>query len=228
MCQNITSVGPRYSRYCPYTYIIKWPPSRIHSFLTTHLLNFQNVESSTEHSETTSSQEAFLPTAGIVLSQTNIESVLRKDDLSDSILHNPQITVDQPTAASAFTEQIEMSTKFEKSHSSDRVCELAKPSTQIGRSTSDKNLSLNFSAAPVEENALRSLKSGFASATNALVSPSSPLSRLAKGVQNLSTNLDPRRLRSGERSPEAFQICDNTKVKEKWLTTGCRSKLIPL
>lgn len=228
MCQNITSVGPRYSRYCPYTYIIKWPPSRIHSFLTTHLLNFQNVESSTEHSETTSSQEAFLPTAGIVLSQTNIESVLRKDDLSDSILHNPQITVDQPTAASAFTEQIEMSTKFEKSHSSDRVCELAKPSTQIGRSTSDKNLSLNFSAAPVEENALRSLKSGFASATNALVSPSSPLRsrRGSKFVLKFWTPL--ASLLSGERSPEAFQICDNTKVKEKWLTTGCRSKLIPL
>lgn len=191
-------------------------------------LFFQNVESSTELTETTSSQEAFLPTAGIVLSQTNIESVLNKDSLTNSILHNPQIIVDQPTAACAPVEEIQMSTKFEKSHSSDRVCELAKPSTQIGRSTSDKNLSLNFSAAAVEENALRSLKSGFASATNALVSPSSPLSRLAKGVQNLSSNLDPRRLRSGERSPEGFQIYENAKVKEKWLTSGCRSKLIPL
>ncbi|KAM7249356.1 hypothetical protein ACFE04_019842 [Oxalis oulophora] len=187
-----------------------------------------NVENSTELTETTSSQEAFLPTAGIVLSQTNIESVLNKDSLTNSILHNPQIIVDQPTAACAPVEAIEMSTKFEKSHSSDRVCELAKPSTQIGRSTSDKNLSLNFSAAAVEENALRSLKSGFASATNALVSPSSPLSRLAKGVQNLSSNLDPRRLRSGERSPEGFQIYENAKVKEKWLISGCRSKLIPL
>lgn len=118
-------------------------------------------------------------------------------------------------------------TKIEKSHSSDHVDELLK-AEQMCRCTSEKDLSLNLTPITQEDTTFQSLKSGFASATNALVSPSSPLSRLAKGVQNLSTNLDPRKLRNVERPQESFQITDNVKVKEKWLASGCRSKLIAL
>ncbi len=179
-------------------------------------------------------QEAFLPTAGIVISNTNIESVLSKDSTIASKIEdidgsfNPQIIVDKAGMILSDTE-ISLGGKFEKCPSSGHVSELIKVNqSQIGRSTSDKDLSLNLSLTTQEDISLRSLKSGFANATNALTSPSSPLTRLAKGVQNLSTNLDPRRLRSTERAQDSFQISENLKVKEKWKSANCKSKLIAL
>lgn len=188
-----------------------------------------------ELSETTPSQEAFLPTAGIVLSNVDIEAALNKDSLAAVIAtdasiceHNPAIIVEKVSVLSSEeTNPVDQNTKFEKSHSSDHVSELVKPISN-NRSNSDKDLSLNFSSTINEDNALRSLKTGFTNATNALVSPSSPLTRLAKGVQSLSTNLDLRRLRNAEYSHGNFQIFENVKVKEKWNETNCRSKLIAL
>ena len=138
---------------------------------------------------------------------------------------NPQIVIENLSAVSP-----ESLTK-QKSPSSDHVDDLfrSEQNSEGAGASSHKDLSLNLMSVVHEgDNALQSLRSGFTSATNALVSPSSPLSRLAKGVQNLSTNLDPRRLRGAERSNETFQISENTKVKEKWTSSNCKSKLIAL
>lgn len=89
---------------------------------------------------------------------------------------------------------------------------------------------------------MRTLKSGFSSAASSVLSSPqavlSPLSRLAKGMQNLGANLDPRKLKSGsgisssrgggagvsgqtlEASPESARL------KEAWAAQGCKSRLI--
>lgn len=191
----------------------------------------QTTDDVNELNDSSPSQEAFLSTAGIVLSNTDIESALNKDPAAvstDAELSNPEIVVDKASIFSINDSSNENLTKMEKSHSSDGVDTLILKE-QIGRSSSDKDLSLNLSTSSHEENTFRSLKSGFASATTALVSPSSPLSKLAKGMQNLGSNLDPRKLRNAERpAADSFQICENVKVKEKWSATKCRSKLIAL
>ncbi|XP_065213793.1 phosphatidylinositide phosphatase SAC2 isoform X2 [Planococcus citri] len=193
-------------------------------------------DTSIELTDTNTSQEAFLPTAGIVLSNADIESALKKDPVTGTSTEcvqrcdsgaNPEIIIDKASASLPLGAISSPEVKMEKSHSSDGVDTLVLKE-QIGRSSSDKDLSLNLSSSAHEDNAFRSLRSGFTSATTALVSPSSPLSKLAKGMQNLSSNLDPRRLRNFERTQESFQISENTKVKEKWASTQCKSKLIAL
>lgn len=162
------------------------------------------------------------------MSNTNIEAALTNDL---ETVENPQIVIDNVGSSVTSTwDATESANKFEKSHSSDHMDALLKTEEQTSRGSGfSKDLSLNLMSAMHEgDNAFQSLKSGFTSATTALVSPASPLSRLAKGVQNLSTNLDPRRLRNVERSNESMLISENTKVKEKWTASGCKSKLIAL
>ena len=147
---------------------------------------------------------------------------------ADSAIANPEIVIDKASVSLPVTvASTAPEVRMEKSHSSDGVDTLV-IKEQIIRSSSDKDLSLNLSSNVHEDNAFRSLRSGFTNATTALVSPSSPLSKLAKGMQNLGSNLDPRRLRNFERTQGSFQISENTKVKEKWASTGCQSKLIAL
>lgn len=110
------------------------------------------------------------------------------------------------------------------------------PPPPIHKSVSDKNLSLNLPLSP-SDSAYQSLKSGFANATSSIIHPSSPLSRLAKGVQSLGQNLDPRKLKqhgqtvtaAAESSDSVYSsVFENVALKEKWDNAQCKSKLIPL
>nr|CAD7438977.1 unnamed protein product [Timema bartmani] len=108
------------------------------------------------------------------------------------------------------------------------------------RSSSVRDISLNITSSQ-SENALRSIRSGL---TNAITSPVavtkdlvlSPFSKLAKGMQNLGANLDPRKLKgnSGVGSigvlnrhvATEHQIEEQRKLQEKW--KNCQSRLIAL
>lgn len=102
------------------------------------------------------------------------------------------------------------------------------------RSTSERDLTLGISASQ-SENALKSIRS---TATAVLTSPSSvlsPFSKLAKGVQSLGANLDPRRLKTTTEKivpkqhhhfPTEHQIAENMKLQELWKKHNCKSRLI--
>nr|CAD7259553.1 unnamed protein product [Timema shepardi] len=108
------------------------------------------------------------------------------------------------------------------------------------RSSSVRDISLNITSSQ-SENALRTIRSGL---TNAITSPVavtkdlvlSPFSKLAKGMQNLGANLDPRKLKgnSGVVSigvlnrhvATEHQIEEQRKLQEKW--KNCQSRLIAL
>ncbi|XP_063228378.1 phosphatidylinositide phosphatase SAC2 [Bacillus rossius redtenbacheri] len=102
------------------------------------------------------------------------------------------------------------------------------------RSSSVKDLSLNITSSQ-SENAIRSIRTGF---TNAITSPVavtrdlvlSPFSKLAKGMQHLGANLDPRKLKSsgGAVSRHVLEqsVEEHRKLQQKW--KSCRSRLIAL
>ncbi|XP_049808352.1 phosphatidylinositide phosphatase SAC2 [Schistocerca nitens] len=106
------------------------------------------------------------------------------------------------------------------------------------RCSSERELCFNITSSQ-SENALRSIRSGF---TNAITSPVavtkdlvlSPFSKIAKGMQNLGANLDPRKLKGPATGVSGMgrhtvmeQHCEEIqRLQEKW--KSCRTRLIAL
>lgn len=145
-------------------------------------------------------KESFLPGVGIVMSNTQIESV----DPSDIIITEENVNVTKPTELRVRT----------FSHSSSEVDD--KDKLEVVGSSGERaslDLSLGISASQ-SENALRSIKTGFTQAGSVLTSPSavlSPLTRLAKGVLS----------GGGRKQPAGID-----ELRELWATTGCKTRLI--
>ncbi|XP_043462644.1 phosphatidylinositide phosphatase SAC2 [Leptopilina heterotoma] len=98
------------------------------------------------------------------------------------------------------------------------------------RSTSEQDLILSISSSQ-SESALKTMKSDITSpATAAAKDLFSPFTKLAKGVQNLGANLDPRKLKSGQlgmtRNLSDHHLEQRQKLQERWVK--CKSKLIAL
>ncbi|KRT82343.1 hypothetical protein AMK59_4188, partial [Oryctes borbonicus] len=94
------------------------------------------------------------------------------------------------------------------------------------RSNSEQDVTLNISQSQSEsalKSKLTNLTSPVATVTKGLVSP---LSKLAKGVQNLSANLDPRKIAGGVRQVGEREMEEHRKMEEKW--RNCKTKLIAL
>jgi hypothetical protein len=104
------------------------------------------------------------------------------------------------------------------------------------KSSSVQDLSLNITSSQ-SESAIKAIRSGL---TNVITSPAaatkdlvlSPLSKFAKGMQNLGANLDPRKLKPGSgvgvgrHVVTEQQIEEHRKLQEKW--KNCRTRLIAL
>lgn len=101
------------------------------------------------------------------------------------------------------------------------------------RSASDQDLTLNITSSQ-SESALKSIKENIASVTSPVASTAKdillPFSKLARGVQTLGANLDPRKLKTGHagmsRNLSEHHIEERQKLQEKW--TACQSRLIAL
>lgn len=89
----------------------------------------------------------------------------------------------------------------------------------------DQDPTLNISQSQSEsalKTKLQNLTSPVASVTKGLVL--SPFSKLAKGVQNLGANLDPRKI--GVRQISEIEYEEHKKLQEKW--KNCKTRLIAL
>ncbi|XP_032679990.1 phosphatidylinositide phosphatase SAC2 isoform X1 [Odontomachus brunneus] len=101
------------------------------------------------------------------------------------------------------------------------------------RSASEQDLTLNITSSQ-SESALKSIKENIANVTSPVASTAkdilSPFSKLAKGVQTLGANLDPRKLKSGNagllRNLSEHHMEERHKLQEKWAT--CQTRLIAL
>ncbi|XP_011165329.1 phosphatidylinositide phosphatase SAC2 isoform X2 [Solenopsis invicta] len=99
------------------------------------------------------------------------------------------------------------------------------------RSASEQDLTLNITSSQ-SESALKSIKENIASVTSPVASTAKdillPFSKLAKGVQTLGANLDPRKLKPGHimRNLSEHHMEERRKLQEKW--ASCQSKLIAL
>ncbi|KAK4875984.1 hypothetical protein RN001_012406 [Aquatica leii] len=96
------------------------------------------------------------------------------------------------------------------------------------RSTSEKDITLNIAQSQSESalrNKLVNLTSPVANVTKDLVL--NPFSKLAKGVQNLGSNLDPRKFTTGNvRQITEREILEHRQMQEKWRHSN--TKLIAL
>lgn len=119
------------------------------------------------------------------------------------------------------------------SHSSGEVdaaeCACAPDATLVEkRSSSQCDLSLSISQSQSEsalKNRLANLASPVSSVTKDLVF--SPLSKLARGMQNLGANLDPRKLSVGAvRGVTERELEEHRNLQEKW--KDCKTRLIAL
>lgn len=107
---------------------------------------------------------------------------------------------------------------------------------EVQKSSSVQDLSLNITSSQ-SESAIKAIRSGI---TNVITSPAaatkdlvlSPLTKFAKGMQNLGANLDPRKLKAGSGTGVGRhvvteqQLEENRKLQEKW--KNCRTRLIAL
>ncbi|XP_014236993.1 phosphatidylinositide phosphatase SAC2 isoform X2 [Trichogramma pretiosum] len=100
------------------------------------------------------------------------------------------------------------------------------------RSSSEQDLTVSSISTSHSESAIKTAKSNFTNASSPVATAAkeilSPFSKLAKGVQNLGANLDPRKLKPGQtglsRNFSEHQLEERAKMIEKW--SKSRSKLI--
>ncbi|KAJ8715665.1 hypothetical protein PYW07_010147 [Mythimna separata] len=142
---------------------------------------------------------------------------------------NPEIQVDGAFAKPAPPNSLLLAQKL--SHSSNELNLDDSQSEGVNfhvRSNSQHEITLNI-AQSHSESAIRQFKniaSPVGSATKDMVL--SPLTKLAKGVQNLGANLDPRKIKA---APAVKQVTeqqyeDHRKLQEKW--RGCNTRLVAL
>ncbi|XP_020298278.1 phosphatidylinositide phosphatase SAC2 isoform X2 [Pseudomyrmex gracilis] len=99
------------------------------------------------------------------------------------------------------------------------------------RSASEQDLTLNITSSQ-SESALKSIKENIASVTSPVASTAKdillPFSKLAKGVQTLGANLDPRKLKTVHvmRNLSEQHMEERRKLQERW--ASCQSRLIAL
>uniref|UniRef100_A0A023EYP6 Putative inositol-145-triphosphate 5-phosphatase synaptojanin inp51/inp52/inp53 family n=1 Tax=Triatoma infestans TaxID=30076 RepID=A0A023EYP6_TRIIF len=200
------------------------------------------VNCKTSNAASKEQTDTFLPNVGIVMSNTVImqsDDVASTDDVIITTTEEPETTY--KTLSVMKPTELKVRTFSHSSGEVDDPKEHLKPDDGSIYTTSKSDLTLGVGtgiSTSQSENALRTLKSGFSSAASSVLSSPqavlSPLSRLAKGMQNLGANLDPRKLKSGsgisstrggsshtlEASPESARL------KETWAAQGCKSRLI--
>lgn len=214
-------------------------------------ISIEQAEEATENSILSgeSKSDAFLPSVGIVMGNTNDtieatleqkQNLLTREDSSQvnsvqlaSIMQN--VSLQNPTPEIQINsegfdtkKQPPNTLKLDKklSHSSGEVDDAdLKPSVEARfdkRSNSDYDVALNISQSQSEsalKNKLSNITSPVASATKDLVF--SPLTKFAKGVQNLGANLDPRRL-GQVRNVTEKDLEEHRKLQEKWQNSKTR------
>lgn len=208
----------------------------------------QGEEAEEEH-YLTGKSDTFLPGVGIVMASScdNEEKPAQDSKIhllhhQDSNIDNIQLTsimqnvnISKPdiqlnSGSMADPDTISSSDK-KLSHSYSEVDEGSLSANLTGakldkRSNSDYEVTLNISQSQSEsalKNKLTNLTSPVASATRDLVF--SPFSKLAKGVQNIGSNID-RKLGGQVRNVSEKEMEEHRKLQEKWY--NCKTKLIAL
>ncbi|GAB0094845.1 phosphatidylinositide phosphatase SAC2 [Sergentomyia squamirostris] len=160
------------------------------------------------------SENVFLPSVGIVMSEpTNIEQAVECVEIGKDI---PTISVNASKEESMSAEQTPGSDKPNISMKlSQSTSEIGAVAAVDGGTKPVKDLSLNLSGSH-SETTLRQLKT-----------LTSPLSKLAKGMQNFGIAIDPRKKIS---KTEILDIPSDygKNLQKEWESSGCKSKLIAL
>ncbi|CAH0554343.1 unnamed protein product [Brassicogethes aeneus] len=192
--------------------------------------------------------ECFMPGVGIVMgnptetNQHEHEGTLQRQDskridlaqlndmqltsIMQNVSINPEIQINSESQDSEKRPKtLHLDRKF--SHSSGEVDDNPDSSLKMDRSNSDYEITSNISQSQSES----ALKNKFANITSPVTSATkdlvlSPFSKLAKGVQNLGANLDPRKLGGQQRQVTEKEMEEHRQLVEKWKDS--KSRLIAL
>lgn len=200
----------------------------------------------TEDLDINKKEDAFLPGVGIVMGKTEVEATLERREnmmsfdessqvndvqlssiMQNVSIQNPEIQISGDDGKAPSGLKID----HKLSHSSGEVDLTDSDPTGEGRMEMEKrcnsqyDVSLNISQSQSEsalKNKFTNLTSPVANVTKDLVF--SPFSKLAKGMQNLGANLDPRKLSVAGRHEKELE--EFTKMQERW--KDCKTRLIAL
>lgn len=113
-----------------------------------------------------------------------------------------------------------------------------KHSSSVGSSSSDVSDRASLSASPANKASAKDLTLNLTTshsdnAIKQLKNLTSPFSKIAKGVQNISANLDPRKIAGQSKtvlSPSSAEPHEDYKQKleQMWVDSGCKTKLVAL
>lgn len=153
------------------------------------------------------------------LNDVQLSSIMQNVTLSTEAL-TPEIRINTATADSTALKRTPPSTlKLEKrnfSRSSGEVDDSSNPLEAQG-CTYDLPSTISQSQS---ESALKTIVSPISNATKEMVL--SPFTKLAKGVQNIGANLDPRKLSGQVRYVSERDMEEHRKLQEKWQNSKTR------
>ncbi|CAH2059282.1 unnamed protein product, partial [Iphiclides podalirius] len=155
-------------------------------------------------------------------------AVAKRNPFDSEATPTPQILI-EPGSKPAPPSTLLLAQKLSHSSSDVNYEEAEGPREAAGcpRSSSQHEMGLNISQSHSESALrLRGIASPVSSATREMVL--SPLSKLAKGVQTLGANLDPRKIKASGSVKQISeqQYEEHKKLQEKWY--GCNTRLIAL
>ncbi|XP_041985567.1 phosphatidylinositide phosphatase SAC2 [Aricia agestis] len=143
----------------------------------------------------------------------------------DSESITPEIQVDSVPAKPVPPSSLVLNQKLSQSSGFINFEDDKMPDVSYTRSNSQHEITLNIAQSHSESALLRSIASPVTSAREMVLSP---LSKLARGVQSLSANLDPRKIKSAGAVKHITeqQYEEHRRLQEMW--QGCSTRLIAL
>ena len=210
--------------------------------------NDSYIEQGIELTEDTKVMETFLPSVGIVMGATSEETPestlatkenITSPDNSNHLYDEQLSSVIQNVSLTAITPEIQInSSTFEGSDTRPNTLKLDKRFHSQGevRTNQSNNVTPSDSRAHDNESNISSSQSESA-LKNKLVNLTSPVARglvlspfskIAKGVQNLGANLDPRKISNSTavRAISEREYEEHRRLQEKW--RDCKTRLIAL
>lgn len=165
---------------------------------------------------------------------SQVDNVQLSSIMENVSIQNPEIQISSEDAKLQPPGSLKIDHKLSHSSGEVDITEPETTNTQSNairlekRSNSQYDISLNISQSQSEsalKNKLTNLTSPVASVTKDLVL--SPFSKLAKGMQNLGANLDPRKLSiGGVRQITEKELEEHRNMQEKW--RDCKTRLVAL
>ncbi|XP_057652993.1 phosphatidylinositide phosphatase SAC2 isoform X2 [Diorhabda carinulata] len=148
-----------------------------------------------------------------------LSSIMQSVSISSGLNPTPEIRINSENTSEYCNKNSNLDKKLSKSSLEFNDIKDKVEYKQIDRSTSDYDVQLNITQSQ-SESALKKLNVTSLETTKDLVL--SPLSKLAKGVQNIGANFDPRKFSGQVRHVSEKEMEEHKKLQQRWQNSKTR------